>query len=456
MSNNLPNNENVISPEDEYLGASKSAAYGLQHVLTMYGGIIAPPLIVGTAAGLSGLEIGLLIAAALFVGGLATMLQTIGVKRVGAKLPLVQGVSFAGVATMIAIITTGGGLQAVYGAVIVASLIGFFLAPYFSKIIRFFPPLVTGCVITIIGLSLLPVAVRWMMGGNKNSENWGSFENISLALATLAIVILLNLSSHPAIRRLSILLAIVLGTLLAFLFGFGDFSQVGQGSWLQVPSFFAFGLPTFELTAILSMLIVTLVIMTETTADIIAVGEIVGTKVDAERISDGLRADMLSSAVAPLFGSFMQSAFAQNVGLVAITGVKSRYVVAAGGLILVFLGLLPIMGRFIAAIPVPVLGGAGLVLFGTVAASGIRTLAKIDYNDQKNLIIVATAIAAGMIPIIDHSFYADFPKWVQTLFHSGISSTCLVAIVLNILFNHLRWFKPKSVITTKQLIDSHH
>ena len=453
MSNNLPNNENVISPEDEYLGASKSAAYGLQHVLTMYGGIIAPPLIVGTAAGLSGLEIGLLIAAALFVGGLATMLQTIGVKRVGAKLPLVQGVSFAGVATMIAIITTGGGLQAVYGAVIVASLIGFFLAPYFSKIIRFFPPLVTGCVITIIGLSLLPVAVRWMMGGNKNAENWGSFENISLALATLAIVILLNLSSHPAIRRLSILLAIVLGTLLAFLFGFGDFSQ---GSWLQVPSFFAFGLPTFELTAILSMLIVTLVIMTETTADIIAVGEIVGTKVDAERISDGLRADMLSSAVAPLFGSFMQSAFAQNVGLVAITGVKRRYVVAAGGLILVFLGLLPIMGRFIAAIPVPVLGGAGLVLFGTVAASGIRTLAKIDYNDQKNLIIVATAIAAGMIPIIDHSFYADFPKWVQTLFHSGISSTCLVAIVLNILFNHLRWFKPKSVITTKQLIDSHH
>ena len=456
MSNNLPNNENVISPEDEYLGASKSAAYGLQHVLTMYGGIIAPPLIVGTAAGLSGIEIGLLIAAALFVGGLATMLQTIGVKRVGAKLPLVQGVSFAGVATMIAIITTGGGLQAVYGAVIVASLIGFFLAPYFSKIIRFFPPLVTGCVITIIGLSLLPVAVRWMMGGNKNAENWGNFENISLALATLAIVILLNLSSHPAIRRLSILLAIVLGTLLAFLFGFGDFSQVGQGSWLQVPSFFAFGLPTFELTAILSMLIVTLVIMTETTADIIAVGEIVGTKVDAERISDGLRADMLSSAVAPLFGSFMQSAFAQNVGLVAITGVKSRYVVAAGGLILVFLGLLPIMGRFIAAIPVPVLGGAGLVLFGTVAASGIRTLAKIDYNDQKNLIIVATAIAAGMIPIIDHSFYADFPKWVQTLFHSGISSTCLVAIVLNILFNHLRWFKPKTVITTKQLIDSHH
>lgn len=448
--------EKTASPEHEFLGVGKSAAYGLQHVLTMYGGIIAPPLIVGTAAGLSGMEIGLLIAAALFVGGLATILQTAGVKYVGACLPLVQGVSFAGVATMVAIVTTGGGLQAVYGAVIVSGLIGFFLAPYFSRIIRFFPPVVTGCVITIIGLSLLPVAVRWMMGGNKNAENWGSAENVSLALMTLAIVILLNLSRNATVRRLSILLSIVLGSIIAGLIGFGDFSKVADGAWLQFPSFFAFGMPTFELTAILSMLIVTLVIMTETTADIIAVGEIVGTKVDADRISDGLRADMLSSAAAPIFGSFMQSAFAQNVGLVAITGVKSRFVVTAGGIILVVLGLLPIMGRLIASIPVPVLGGAGLVLFGTVAASGIRTLAKIDYNEQKNLIIVATSIAAGMVPIIDHSFYADFPKWVQTLFHSGISSTCLMAILLNILFNHLNWFQPKSLANAEPVVDSHH
>ena len=449
-------NEKISSPENEYLGAGKSAAYGLQHVLTMYGGIIAPPLIVGTAAGLSGIEIGLLIAAALFVGGLATILQTIGIPYVGAKLPLVQGVSFAGVATMVAIVTTGGGLQAVYGAVIVASLIGFSLAPYFSKIIRFFPPVVTGSVITIIGLSLLPVAVRWMMGGNKAAADWGSFHNICIALMTLAIVIILNVSKHAAIRRLSILLAIVIGTMLAFALGFGDFSKVGQGTWLQIPSVFAFGVPTFEFTAILSMLIVTLVIMTETTADIIAVSEIVGTEVDSKRISNGLRADMLSSAVAPLFGSFMQSAFAQNVGLVAITGVKSRFVVAAGGMILVLLGLLPIMGRFIAAIPVPVLGGAGLVLFGTVAASGIRTLAKIDYNEQKNLIIVATSIAAGMIPIIDQSFYADFPKWVQTLFHSGISSTCLMAILLNFIFYHLDFTQPKAILSHKPIIDTQH
>lgn len=446
--------KNTISPEHEYLGISKSFAYGLQHVLTMYGGIVAPPLIIGTAAGLSAAQVGMLIAAALFVGGLATLIQTIGTKYLGAKLPLVQGVSFAGVATMVAIITTGGGLPAVYGAVIAASLIGLCLAPNFSKIIRFFPPVVTGCVITIIGLSLLPVAIHWMMGGNNKAPDWGSVENISLALLTLGIVIILNMLPQASIRRLSILLAIVAGTTLAYFMGFGDFSQVSSGAWLQFPHLFAFGLPTFELSAILSMLIVTLVIMTETTADIIAVGDIVGTEVDSKRIANGVRADMFSSAIAPIFGSFMQSAFAQNVGLVAITGIKSRFVVAAGGVILIILGLLPVMGRLIAAIPMPVLGGAGLVLFGSVAASGIRTLAKIDYNDQKNLIIVATALSAGMIPIINHEFYAHFPVWVQTLFHSGISSTCIFAILLNLLFNHLPSFRSSRTPHLRQTINT--
>ena len=161
------------------------------------------------------------------------------------------------------------------------------------------------------------------------------------------------------------------------------------------------------------MLIVILVTLTETSADIIAVGEIVGTKVDSKRIGDGLRADMLSSAISPLFNSFTQSAFAQNVGLVAITGVKSRFVVSAGGVILVVLGLLPVLGRVVAAVPTPVLGGAGVVLFGTVAASGIRTLAKVEYRNNMNLIIVAASIGFGMIPIAAPTFYDKFPDLVQ-------------------------------------------
>ncbi len=216
-------------PEDERLPAGSTLAYGLQHVLTMYGGIIAPPLIIGPAAGLSPAEIGALITACLFMGGLATLLQTLGVKWFGSQLPLVQGVSFAGVATMVAIVDGGGGLPAVFGAVIVASLIGLAIAPLFATIIRFFPPVVTGVVITTIGLTLLPVAAMWAMGGNPSAETFGSAQNIGLAGLTFVIVLALSKLGNAMISRLSILLAIVLGTVVATVLGMADFSGVGQG-----------------------------------------------------------------------------------------------------------------------------------------------------------------------------------------------------------------------------------
>lgn len=422
-------------PEDEKLPLAKTFAYGLQHILTMYGGIIAPPLIIGSAAGLSAPQIGMLVTAALFVSGLATLLQTLGIPGFGSRLPLVQGVSFAGVATMVTIVTGDGGLPAVFGAVIAASLVGLLIAPFFSQIIRFFPPVVTGTVVTVIGLSLMPVAVRWAMGGNAKAADWGSTGNIGLAAFTLAVILLLNKVGSLALKRLSVLLAMVIGCLAAVLVGKVSFAAVGNGPWLAFPEPFAYGWPTFELSAIISMLLIVLVLLTETTAGLMAVGEIVGSPVNARRIANGLRADMLSSALSPVFNSFPQSSFAQNIGLVAITGVKSRFVVSAGGAILVLLGVLPVLGRLVACIPLPVLGGAGVVLFGSVAASGIRTLAKVDYKDNMNLVVVATAIAFGMIPIVMPTFYDQFPGWVRTLLHSGISASCLVALLLNLLFN---------------------
>ena len=411
----------TIRPEDEQLGMTKNVAYGLQHVLTMYGGIIAVPLIIGSAAGLKPAEIGTLIAASLFVGGLATLLQTLGIKYFGAKLPIVQGVSFAGVATMLAIITTGGSLPMVFGAVMVASVVGLIISPFFSRLLRFFPPVVTGSVITMIGLSLIPVSIRWIMGGNPKAPTWGDPGNVGLALATLGVILLLSITRNPLVRRLAILIAMAVGTIIAAMFGMVDFSKVGTGAFFAIPNVFQFGAPVFDVAAIISMCIVTLVTMTETTADILAVGEIVGTSVDERRVADGLRADLLSSAIAPMFGSFMQTAFAQNVGLVAMTGIKSRFVVATAGAILVTLGLLPVLGRVVASIPMPVLGGAGIILFGSVAASGIRTLSKVNYENQNNLIIVATAISIGLIPVVSQDFYEHFPAWVKTMFNYVIS-----------------------------------
>ena len=232
-------------PEDERLSIGSSFAYGFQHVLTMYGGIIAVPLIVGQAAGLPPADIGVLIAAALFMGGLATILQTVGLPYFGSKLPLVQGVSFASVATMVAIVTGPGGIQSAFGAVMASAAIGLLIAPVFSKIVRFFPPVVTGTVITTIGLTLMPVAANWAMGGNRKAENYGSMENIGLAAITLALVLLLSKLGNATISRLSILLAMVIGTLVAVVTGMANFAKVGDGPIVAFPTPFHHGAPTF-------------------------------------------------------------------------------------------------------------------------------------------------------------------------------------------------------------------
>jgi NCS2 family nucleobase:cation symporter-2 len=248
------------------------------------------------------------------------------------------------------------------------------------------------------------------------------------------VIVILSKLGNAAISRLSILLGIVVGTVVAAVIGMADFSSVGKGAIVEVPRPLMFGLPIFEIGSIISLTIVILVILTETTADILAVGEITGAKVDSKRIANGLRADMASTFVAPFFNTFTQSAFAQNVGLVALTKVKSRFVVTAGGFILLILGLLPVLGRVVAAIPSPVLGGAGLFLFGTVAASGIRTLAKVDYSGF-NLIIVGASLAFGGLPVVSPDIYDQLPTWLSTILHSGINSAAIMAVLLNIVFN---------------------
>jgi xanthine permease len=424
-------------PEDQKYGPGPLLAYGTQHILTMYGGVIAPPLIVGGAAGLKPGDMALLVTAGLFLSGLATLLQTLGLGPFGSRLPIVQGISFASVSTMVAIASEDG-LRPVFGAIMVAGVIGLVLSSFFAQLVRLFPAVVTGTIITVIGLSLLPVAFRWAMGNNDKAPDFGSMANIGFAGLTLLVILVISRVFQGAISRLSILIGLVVGTVIAVLTGRADFSAVGDAKVVALPQVFHFGSPTFEAGAIVSMTIVILVIMTETTADILAIGEIVGTEVDARRVADGLRADMAATTVAPVFGTFPASAFAQNVGLVALTGIKSRYAVAAGGGVLLLLGLLPVVGAVVAAIPYPVLGGAGIVLFGSVAASGIRTLSRVNYHDNLNMVIVSVAISVGVIPIAAPTFWDGFPDWFATIMHSGISATAVVAVLLNVLFNEIR------------------
>lgn len=434
-------------PEDEKLPFPQLLLYGTQHILTMYGGLIAPPLIVGGAAGLSAEDMGLLVTAGIFISGLATLLQSLGVGPFGARLPIVQGISFASVSTMVSIAQHDHGVRPIFGAIIVAGVIGVIASSFFAHLVRIFPPVVTGSIITVIGVSLLPVAFDWALGG-VGAKSYGDPSNIALAGITLLVILVISRLFQGFVSRLSILIGMVVGTLVAVPWGKADFSGVGDGKAVSFPPIFALGTPTFHLGAIVAMTIVVFVIMTETMADIIAIGEIVGTPVDHRRVARGLRADMLSSTVAPVFGAFPASAFAQNVGLVAITGIKSRFTVAVGGGVLVLLGLVPLFGRVVAAIPAPVLGGAGIVLFGSVAASGVRTLSRVRYDDNLNLVIVAVTLGMGLVPIARPDFWSKFPSGVQVVLDSGISAAAITAVLLNLFFNQWRAFtadKPSVV-----------
>ncbi|NYH78511.1 xanthine permease [Actinopolyspora biskrensis] len=426
---------------DEVLPPGKLFAYGVQHIAAMYAGVVAPPLIIGQALGLSPLNMTLLIGASLLTAGLATLLQSIGVWRIGARMPFVNGVTFASVAPILAIVTQHDKQQAlsiVYGSVLIAGILAFLAAPYFSRIVRFFPPLVNGTVITLIGLSLFPVAADWIAGQDPEAANYASPLRIGLGAGTFLLVLVLNRVLTGFLNRIAILIGLVVGTLVAWPLGMVNTSTFERAPVFDVPMPFEMASPVFSLTATISICIVMLVAMMESTADMIALGEIVDRPVGEKTIAAGLRADGAGSALSAVFGGFTCSAFAQNVGLVALTRVKSRFVVAAAGGVLILMGLFPIVGGVVSLVPKPVLGGAALVLFGSVAASGVRTLGKANLGDPLNALVVAGAFGVGMIPIISPEFYEHFPAALRTVLDSGISTGCLIAVSLNLLFNGTR------------------
>jgi xanthine permease len=408
-------------------------AGGVQHVAAMYAGVVAPPLVIGSAVGLTGGELSMLISASLFTAGLATLLQTLGVWRFGARLPLVNGVTFANVAPIMAIARQHGPhatLGLVYGATLVGGALMVLAAPVFSRLTRLFPPLVTGTVITLIGISLFPVAIEWISGQRDTVRPAG----LLVAVVTLVAVLAFARFLSGFWSRISLLLGLAVGTLVAWPTGLLDTSSLTTARAFGIATPFHFGAPAFDLPAILSMAIVMLVIMAESTADMLALGEVVGRPTTGRTLADGLRADGLATAVSTVFGGFSCTAFAQNIGLVALTRMVSRYVVAAAGVVLVLLGLFPVAGGIVALVPQPVLGGAGLVLFGSVAVSGIRTLAKVSFDRPVNVTIVAASLGVGLIPLAAPNFYASFPAAVQTVLDSGISAGCVVAVVLNLVF----------------------
>ncbi|CAH9018604.1 nucleobase:cation symporter-2 family protein [Candidatus Nitrosacidococcus sp. I8] len=413
----------------------------IQHVCAAYAGIIAPPLIIGKALDLPLAYLTILLSTSILASGAVTLLQTIGIPGIGVKLPLVEGVSFSTIAPMLIIGQMSPdpftAMQIIMGSVIISSVFMFFGASLYARLLNFFPPLVLGSVVTVIGLTLIPVSIEWMQG-QESTPFYQSPYIISLSFFTFMITIMAVRYGPKFVKRVSVLLGITTGTLIAIPMGLVDFSEAMTQDLFVLPHFLAFGMPKFEITSIISMTIVMWVIMIEATCNIMAIGEIVGKDIKKQDVINCLRADCLGSIFSAVLNGFQCSAYGQNIGIIQISRVYSRYVVAVAGLLLVILGMFPLLSAMIASIPLPVLGGACLAVFGLVVATGIQTLSSVDLTSEQgtvNSLIIAASITMGMVPLVAPQFYTHFPHWVSIIFGSGITSSAITAIRLNLILN---------------------
>ena len=437
-------------PVDRVPPTGKLLVLAVQHVLAFYAGAVVVPLVIASGLGLDNRTLVHLINADLFTCGIASIIQSAGIgKRIGVRLPLIQGVTFTAVSPLIAIgaaATPAGadpntGLATMYGSIIAVGLIVFFAAPYFAKLLRFFPPVVTGTLLTVMGTTLIAVSagdvIGWASTADDASKAGALLEGLGFALGTIAIIVIVQRVFTGFASTLSVLIGLVVMTGVAFALGRADFSGVGGASWVGVTTPFYFGLPKFSASAVFSMLIVMAVTAVETTGDVFATGEVVGKRITPAHIANALRADGLSTFLGGVLNSFPYTCFAQNVGLVRLTRVKSRWVVTAAGALMIVLGVLPKAGAVVAAIPQPVIGGASLAMFASVAVVGIQTLSKADMRDNRNAVIVSTSVGLAMLVTLQPSIAEAMPPWLRILFGSGVTIGSLTAVVLNVVFFHI-------------------
>ena len=470
-------------PVDEVLPAPRLLALGVQHVLVMYAGAIAVPLIIGRALKLDPEQVAFLISADLFVCGLVTLIQSLGATQwFGIKLPVMMGVTFASVGPMVAMANANpgpDGARMIFGAIIGAGVVGILIAPLVSRMLRFFPPVVTGTIIVVIGASLMRIGINWIFGNPvgptaprliaPEHADWlksvtelaaapGSIlpplpPNLALAASmpnpayapvsgivisaiVLASILLISKFGKGFLANIAVLLGIVIGGIVTASLGMMHFEKVASADWFALITPLRFGVPIFDPILILTMVLVMIVVMIELTGMFLALGEMTGKKITRPMLSAGLRTDGLGTVLGGLFNTFPYTSFSQNVGLVGVTGVKSRFVCVAGGIILIVLGLVPKMGALVEALPTVVLGGAGLVMFGMVAATGIRILSQVDFKTSRNnLFVVAVSIGFGMIPLVAPDFKMWLPHGIHPLIELGILLASISAVVLNAFFN---------------------
>ncbi|MDJ1433714.1 nucleobase:cation symporter-2 family protein [Halostagnicola sp. A-GB9-2] len=402
---------------------------GLQHLLAMFLSTVALPLVIAGAIGLNDAETAFIVQMALLVAGLATIVQVYSIGPVGARLPIVMGTSAIFVAPLINIGATYG-VAAIFGAVIVAAPVEIVIGYFYEDLRRLFPPLVTGIVVMLVGLTLIPVAMDYSAGG-PGSENFGALYNLGLAGLVFVLAIGLNQYLEGFLSISSILIAVVVGYIVAYPLGLLDLSGVANAAWVEVPMPLEFGLE-FHPSAILIAAFAYVIASIETIGDIEGTTGTVGRRATSDEMSGGLLADGVMSMFAGVFNAFPNTSFSQNVGLIGFTGVASRFVVGICGVFLVVLGLIPKVSAVAAAMPDPVLGGAAIVLFGMIFSIGLRIVSNRVELNRRNLTIIAVSVVLGVGVEITPEMLEQLPEDVQVLVGSGLLVGGVAALVLNL------------------------
>ncbi|WP_425353665.1 nucleobase:cation symporter-2 family protein [Vagococcus xieshaowenii] len=403
----------------------------------MYAGAVAVPLLIGQALNFTPEQMTYLISIDIFMCGIATILQLVVTKFFGIGLPVVLGCAIQAVSPLI-MIGSNKGIGAIYGSIIAAGVFIVLIAGVFSKVKKLFPSIVTGTVITTIGLTLIPVAIEKMGGGSAASPTFGNAKSLILAFFTIVLILVTQLFGKGFLRSISVLIGLVGGTLLAAAMGLVSTDIVASAQWMHVPTPFYFGKPIFDVSSILLMIIISIVSMVESTGVYFALGDITGKKIGQDELKRGYRAEGLAVVLGGIFNTFPYTGFSQNVGLVQLSGIKTRKPVVFSAIFLIILGLLPKMGAVAQMIPEPVLGGGMLVMFGMVAVQGMKMLMRVDFNNDKNLLIVAVSIGLGLGFAIKPELFQFMPETIKMFASNGIVVSSIVAIVLNLVLNGMK------------------
>lgn len=425
---NLKNTEvNLIYGVDDDLDLPKKVLFGLQHIFAAFGGIIVVPLVIATSLGFDSKVTTALISASILGSGLATIIQAKGIFKVGARVACIMGTDFTFVSPAISVGSVLG-LPGIIGATILGSLFEVILSFFIKPLMKFFPPLVTGTVVALIGLTLLPVSIDWAAGG-AGSANYASLENLAVAMFVLIITLLLNNYGKGIISSASILIGIVVGYIVCIPLGLVDFTSVKEASWLSFPKILEFGV-TFDAKAIMAFIPAYFVATIGTVGCLKAIGETSNIDIGDKRVAAGVLSDGVGSALGGLVGSCPNTSFSQNIGIISLTKVASRHVAVMAGILLVILGFLPKVAAIITGIPNPVLGGVGIMMFGTVAAAGIRTLSNIKLT-ERNLLIIAISMGLGLGVTFRPDVIHNLPEAIRMILSSGISTGTIAALILN-------------------------